>query len=318
MMNKSQFGWCDFSWNPVTGCKIQCDFCYGRKLASRLCGTVRLNLGSPQLQCDWKNRLFALEKPFHNEEDHVLQFPAGFESTLHRYRLRMVADKKKPANIYVCSMGELFGDWVPLEWITAVFDACRAAPWHNYLFLTKNPERYAKLSRLGLLPAGDNFWYGTRINSLSEAFVSDQYHTFVCIEPLGAFAESYLLPQTEWIIIGCEELLPSRRNLPKRDWLDAILEQHGDTPVYIKRNRAIRTIWKGRLIQQYPALLKRPKDKPIPRCNNCPDCEIIQEGKRGNRHICRHRKVLNRYKGTSGQHIPGRYARTSPPWCPKR
>ena len=66
MMNKSQFGWCDFSWNPVTGCKIQCDFCYGRKLASRLCGTVRLNLGSPLLQCDWKNRLFALEKPFHN------------------------------------------------------------------------------------------------------------------------------------------------------------------------------------------------------------------------------------------------------------
>lgn len=250
MMNKSQIGWCDFSWNPVTGCKIRCDFCYGRKLESRLCGTVRLNLGSPQLQCDWKNRLFALEKPFHNEEDHVLQFPVGFEPTLHRYRLRMVTDKKKPANIYVCGMGELFGDWVPLEWITAVFDACRAAPWHNYLFLTKNPDRYAELSRLGLLPAGDNFWYRTRINSLSEAFVSDQYHTFVCIEPLGAFAESYLLPQTEWIIIGCEELLPSRRNLPKRDWLDAILEQRGDTPVYIKRNSAIRTIWKGRLIQQ--------------------------------------------------------------------
>lgn len=134
----------------------------------------------------------------------------------------------------------------------------------------------------------------------------------------GRFCGKVLLPQTEWIIIGCEELLPSHRNLPKRDWLDVILEQRGDTPVYIKRNSAIRTNWKGRLIQQYPVLLKRPKDKPIPRCNSCPDCEIIQEGKRGNRHICHHRKVLNRYKGTSGQHIPGRYTRTSPPWCPKR
>lgn len=318
MMNKSEIGWCDFSWNPVTGCKRKCDFCYGYRMAVRLSGTVRLNLGSPQIQRDRKRKLCILEKPFHNDDDKVLQFPAAFEPTLHLYRLRMVSDKKKPANIYVCSMGELFGDWVPQEWILAVFDACKAAPWHNYLFLTKNPKRYEELHRLGLLPRQDNFWYGTRINGDGKAFVSDQYHTFLCIEPLGDFAESYQLPPTEWVIVGCDKLLPSRRNIPKRLWLDAILQQCGDIPVYMKRNSAIRSIWKGRLIQHYPQLLRRPKEKPIPRCNNCPDCEMIRQGKRGNQHICHHRKILNKHNEASGKHIPGRYARTSPPWCPKR
>lgn len=318
MMNKSQIGWCDFSWNPVTGCKKMCEFCRGYKQATRFRGTVRLNLGSPQIQCDWEKRLFILERPFHNENDKVIPFPAGFEPTLHRYRLRMVSDKKKPANIYVCCMGELFGNWVPQEWVTAVFEACKAAPWHNYLFLTKNPNRYAELSRLGLLPEQDNFWYGTRIDGDNEAFVSDQYHTFICIEPLGPFAESYQLPQTEWVILGCDKLLPSRRNTPEHDWLDAILQQCGDLPVYMKRNDAIRTIWEGRLIQQFPDLLRRSKEKPIPHCNDCPDCKIIHEGRRGNRHVCRHRKLLNKYKKTDGKHIPGRYTRTSPPWCPKR
>lgn len=318
MMNKSQIGWCDFSWNPVTGCKKMCEFCRGYKQATRFRGTVRLNLGSPQIQCDWEKRLFILERPFHNENGKVIPFPAGFEPTLHRYRLRMVSDKKKPANIYVCCMGELFGNWVPQEWVTAVFEACKAAPWHNYLFLTKNPNRYAELSRLGLLPEQDNFWYGTRIDGDNEAFVSDQYHTFICIEPLGPFAESYQLPQTEWVILGCDKLLPSRRNTPEHDWLDAILQQCGDLPVYMKRNDAIRTIWEGRLIQQFPDLLRRSKEKPIPHCNDCPDCKIIHEGRRGNRHVCRHRKLLNKYKKTDGKHIPGRYTRTSPPWCPKR
>ena len=135
MMNKSEIGWCDFSWNPVTGCKKECDFCYGYRMAVRLCGTVRLNLGSPQIQRDRQKKLCVLERPFHNDDDKVLQFPVAFEPTFHLYRLRMVSDKKKPANIYVCSMGELFGDWIPQEWILAVFDACKAAPWHNYLFL---------------------------------------------------------------------------------------------------------------------------------------------------------------------------------------
>ena len=57
-------------------------------------------------------------------------------------------------------MADLFGEWVPDEWIQAVIDACAAAPQHRYLFLTKDPGRYCDLERAGLLPSGDNYWFG--------------------------------------------------------------------------------------------------------------------------------------------------------------
>ena len=41
----------------------------------------------------------------------------------------------------------------PPAWIEAVFDACKAAPWHTYLFLTKNPKRYAELANAGKVTA---------------------------------------------------------------------------------------------------------------------------------------------------------------------
>lgn len=316
MMNKSHIGWCDFSWNPITGCKKDCDFCYGKKQARRLCGTVRLNKSNPQIHWNKEQKIAVLPAPFHTESDSVIQFPAGFSPTFHPYRLKMIADKQKPANIYVCSMGEMFGAWIPLEWITAVFDACKAAPWHNYMFLTKNPIRYEELAQSGILPTGDNFWYGTRISENTQAFVSEKYHTFICIEPIGKFAESYEIPKVEWAIIGCDALLPSKRNMPESSWLTSLMEQCGDIPVFIKDNEAVRTIWKGKLLKQKPILLQRPKDKPIPHCEQCNYCLMIREGKRGNRHICRHGKIIR--KEQNGRHITGRYARTSPPWCPKR
>ena len=31
MMNKSLIEWCDFTWNPVTGCQHGCPYCYASK-----------------------------------------------------------------------------------------------------------------------------------------------------------------------------------------------------------------------------------------------------------------------------------------------
>ena len=44
--------------------------------------------------------------------------------------------------VFVVSMGDLFGDWVPREWILAVLDRARRARGKTFLFLTKNPARY--------------------------------------------------------------------------------------------------------------------------------------------------------------------------------
>jgi protein gp37 len=41
-------------------------------------------------------------------------------------------------------MADLFGRWVPAEWIEAVLDSIRANPQWNSLLLTKFPKRLAE------------------------------------------------------------------------------------------------------------------------------------------------------------------------------
>ena len=37
-MNNTRIDWCDSTWNPVTGCKGGCDYCYARSIANRFGG----------------------------------------------------------------------------------------------------------------------------------------------------------------------------------------------------------------------------------------------------------------------------------------
>lgn len=76
MMNKSAIDWCDFSWNPVTGCNFGCEYCYARRQATRFAGNTRLNMTNEQLKTDAAG-LYILEQPFKNYNGAVLPFPAG-------------------------------------------------------------------------------------------------------------------------------------------------------------------------------------------------------------------------------------------------
>ena len=161
----------------------------------------RLYLSSELIKKDKDKELFILAKPFPGTGTDVVPVPTGGFPTFHLYRLPMVTKKWKPANIYVCHNGDLFGDWVPTEWIKQVFEACQKAPWHNYMFLTMNPKRYVKLLEANLLIQADNFlvWYTT--DRESGCFTADGYHSFVCIEPMGLFAERIEIPAVEWILL---------------------------------------------------------------------------------------------------------------------
>ena len=63
MMNKSAIDWCDFSWNPVTGCNFGCEYCYARRQATRFSGNTRLNMTNEQLKTETAG-LYVLEQPF--------------------------------------------------------------------------------------------------------------------------------------------------------------------------------------------------------------------------------------------------------------
>ncbi len=322
MMNNSKIDWCDFSWNPVTGCYHTCEYCYARRMARRFSGDIRLNMSSGRIK-RWSpdspegtndNVLYVLPKPF------TTPFPVGFAPMLHEYRLSMPAQMKKPANIFVCSMADLFGEWVPDEWIERVFEACKAAPQHNYLFLTKNPSRYLCLAESGKLPKQENFWYGTTATKPeSMVFYAAGYNTFVSIEPIEVDFGEGSYHGASWIIVGAETGNRSGKITPQREWIEGIVEVARSTgiPVLLKDSGEMREVWGDDLIQEFPESLKHPADAVIPHCKECEHCTREPQGNRGEKCLCEIGWEPT-YDDRGARHVPGRYSRTSPPWCPKR
>ena len=228
-MLKTKIEWADSTWNPITGCLHGCEYCYARRIAERW-GTL---FKGPQPEDegltflpDEPERFYELDEPVRNEDGKAEPYPANFYPTLHKYRLNQPQKWVKPQNIFVCSMADLFGDWVPDDWIMRVFDACCDVPRHRYLFLTKNPARYAKLARTGMLPKRDNFWYGSTLDSMKSRRYPGRIldHTFVSIEPLTERMDVGLgsFGGDEWIIIGAETGNRKGKVIPEKEWVDTI------------------------------------------------------------------------------------------------
>ena len=242
-MQKSKIEWCDETWNPVTGCLNGCEYCYARRTAKRF-GTLHKG---PQPEDegltfvpDDPERFWELDEPVRNEAGRIEPYPANFYPTLHRYRLDEPARKARSRTIFVCSMADLFGDWVPDDWIAAVFDACWNAPQHRDLFLTKNPVRYMELANARKLPENDNFWYGSTTTAPDKPFWWSNYHnTFASIEPmLGEFdtAGDSPIKKVDWIIMGAMTGPGSKAHQPKKEWIAPIVEdaQALSVPVFMK------------------------------------------------------------------------------------
>lgn len=251
-MNRTKIDWADLTWNPVTGCRYNCPYCYAEKVALRFGGHY---YGKPEFTADG---LAVLDEPMKriqiNGRMTAAAFPFYFAPTFHRYRLGEPQREELTRNIFVCSMADLFGDWVPTFWIMQVFDACLAAPQHNYLFLTKNPERYVELDKLAILPRKSNFWYGTTVTT-SEGqlfFVSDDHNTFVSIEPMhGPVCQI----RQDWVIVGAETGRRPGKKLPERDWVLDLVDECKRTgvPIFMKENLVKEgVLTQGEILRQRP------------------------------------------------------------------
>jgi len=100
-------------------------------------------------------------------------------------------------------MADLFGRWVPREWIDAVLTEVRAAPQWNFLFLTKFPIRMAEFD----FP--DNAWVGTTVDC--QARVANAEKSFakvkagvkwLSIEPMLEPLRFQNLAAFQWAVIG--------------------------------------------------------------------------------------------------------------------
>lgn len=299
-MNKTKIDWCDSTWNPVTGCLHGCEYCYARGIAERFGGKQKYA------------NIFEENEPVIGADGKALAYPHSFSPTFLRYRLSDYAGKKG-RNIFVCSMADLFGKWAPDDWKIEVLDACKKAPQHNYIFLTKDPigysiwptKKYPKFDDihaytdnmwLGVTYTGterleghyqeweignglttwSNFWYLWR---MSGAILPTKAHKFISIEPLscdicevederesGKLLEHFLLPDKhvvcskpffEWIIVGAETGRRKDKVVPKREWVEKLLDlcRKADIPLFMKSS--LSDIWGEQLIQEFPEGLKR-------------------------------------------------------------
>jgi protein gp37 len=175
--------WAEWSWNPVTGCLHGCDYCYAREIAT----SERLKES----------------------------FPVGFTPLFHDERLDAPANTTIPAKhrgdpawerVFVCSMADLYGRWVPDEWIRKVHDSMLASPQWQYILLTKFPARYVGLD----LPPGA--WVGTSVDEQKRVRIAEDAFRkidgvtvkWLSLEPLLEPLEFDDLSMFDWVVIGAQ------------------------------------------------------------------------------------------------------------------
>lgn len=270
---KTKIDWCNSTWNPVTGCLHGCEYCYARRIAERF-STEHKN-PRPYIPVS--------DVPTRRVRTKPEPYPYGFKPTFHRYRLDQPSKWSEPRTIFVCSMADLFGDWVPDEWIREVFQACEDAPWHRYLFLSKNPGRYCNLERAGIMPKGDNFWFGATFDhsnwpghdgpheipgrpttfALHGKMVHDagdfyypaypEKNRFVSFEPLlydiGAHIGS---TGAQWHIIGAETGNRKGKVATQREWVEHIVEYSDKNGIPVFMKESLRDLMGNDFQQELP------------------------------------------------------------------
>lgn len=58
--------------------------------------------------------------------------------------MKKLINMRSPKKIFLCSMTDLFGEWIPDEWIDKAFAYMAIASQHIFQILTKRPERMQK------------------------------------------------------------------------------------------------------------------------------------------------------------------------------
>jgi protein gp37 len=212
-VNKSKIEWCDYTWNPVTGCLYGCEYCYARRFAERGLGEYG-------------------------------KHPKGerFLPRFHPERLDEPQKVKKPSRIFVGSMTDMFGYWSDSHVILAVLLAAGDAPWHTYLWLTKNPSHMANFAPFW----SEIDWVGATVTHQDDIpnvlrrleRIPDAGVRFISFEPLlnAISLPHYAAEIIDWIIIGAQTgpgaVQPSYQRVGE---ITKFADAH-NIPVFIKNN----------------------------------------------------------------------------------
>lgn len=214
-----QVSWARWTWNPITGCLHGCKFCYARELA---------NLPSFRAA-----------------------YPIGFEPLFHHERLDAPKNTKVPASndardgrVFVGSMADMFGEWVPQDWIDSIYEAMLAAPDWRYLTLTKFPQRYRRANVPPHLWAGASIDRQNRVKATEKAMKDLPVAVrWLSLEPILEPLEFTDLSIFDWIVVGSQTATnqpdgPVPAFAPPIEWIiDLVTEaRKAGCAIYLKPN----------------------------------------------------------------------------------
>ena len=191
-LNKTKIEWADYTINPIKGlCKYACSYCYARRMYKRFKWDTEIKLDLSAF-------------------DGLIKLPLN-------------------SRVFVCSTHDIMGEWIPDKWIQNIIDICSILPQANFMFLSKNSNRY------GDFKFPPNIWLGqTIIQNYGHVYLPIiQNKCFLSFEPLlGKVSESCLF--YDWVIVGGLSPKP----VHKKEWVDDIINKcrKQNIPIFLKDN----------------------------------------------------------------------------------
>jgi protein gp37 len=208
--------WADFTHNPITGCLHDCAYCYA----------------------------------WYQAEDLEL-YKQGFQPTFFPGRLSGFSNMEPPdeidhpreKNVFVGSMSDMFGNWVPNWMIQSVLDEVEENDGFDYLFLTKFPQ---KLSRFDF---PDNAWVGTTVDKKHRVDIAERNFKqvdapvkWLSCEPLleNVAPQFDELSMFDCVVIGAQQEMGQEveEKQPKLEWVIELYQKAREAgcKVYFKEN----------------------------------------------------------------------------------
>lgn len=245
-VHESKIDWCTHTCNIITGC---------------------LGPAGDGQHCQTPEGIeYCYAKPFANR---IYRKPLGkgkeFEPHFWRERLDGIELAPAGARIFMNSMGDAFGDWVPKEFIQTMLRSC-LNPKYTFYFLTKNPKRYFEKGIKEFFDNNENLWTGFTATDGNDYFDNWGYfqpkprkQVFVSMEPMfdamgrldcfKSHSKTYEIPT--WIIVG-PQTNPLR--LPELEWIEGIKTQTKFYGTYLFMKDKLASLYDGKenLIQEIP------------------------------------------------------------------